>query len=296
MKTAKKIQYFLLGLFFTTALNNQVMANAQPQSPSIDIESSKLMIEELSRATLLGDVCEINHELAQQTEAFLSLVATQDKRLAQELITLSEQHRKINSDKLSMFQNIKNCYIQASKTKIIIKDAERKAKTAITLLSDDIHEYEIKYSTWQKEQEEIRKEQERRARQAALEREEQRNQEIRSKAVSLASQLGKYIVSESYGGGSNIGVNLTEYEYLESSDALRMKVQIRWNGAISGESGYAAEGEILAIYDNSSSWSYGKNVKWNPTWQSSKLDDWISQRNMMGLGILGGILLGGSGK
>lgn len=71
------------------------------------------------------------------------------------------------------------------------------------------------------------------------------------------------------------------YDFSQAEATYRLKVEIQWNGRISGESGYGADGTIIAVMDSSDTWQYGKNVTWNPSWKSSKLDEWISQKGVI---------------
>lgn len=263
----------------------------KPQAPDINMEDSKILLNEWVQTALLGDICDIANQIPQSTESYLQLIASQDKEMMQALSDFSQQRRQHYAAQLGKIASIKHCYLNSSETRLLVKDSDRKAEQTLKQLASSIDNYNNQLATWREEQrlerERQQQEQARRERQA----EQEQRERIRSKALSLSQQLSEMVVSENYQGGSNIGVNLIDYEYLESSKTMRMKVEIKWNGKISGASGYAADGYITAIYDSLPKWKYGTNVKWSPTWQSSKLNDWIEERQGWGMA---GALLGGA--
>jgi hypothetical protein len=110
---------------------------------------------------------------------------------------------------------------------------------------------------------------------AAKEKAEEQ-EKIKFEAVNLADQAATLIVSKKYGGGSNIGVTLVNHEYYEGNYILT--VELRWNANyLFNQFDLAANGTITASKDGSNDWSY----KWNPSWQSEELNNYLEARGMM---------------
>lgn len=291
-----KLMTLSLVILFSSA-TSVAFAATKPQAPDIDMEASKTLLNEWVQTALLGDICDIANQIPQSTDSYLQLIASQDKEMMQALSDFAQQRRQHYAAQLGKIASIKHCYLNSSETRLLVKDSDRKAAQSLKLLSNSINNYNNQLIAWKEEQ---RQEQERHQQEQARREwaaEQLQKERIRSKALSLSQQLSEMVVSESYQGGSNVGVSLLDYEYIESSNTMRMKVEIKWNGKISGTSGYAADGFITAIYDDLPQWRYGTNVKWSPTWQSSKLNDWIEERQgwgMAGALVGGAILLGGT--
>lgn len=116
------------------------------------------------------------------------------------------------------------------------------------------------------EQQDIRKAQE----------EADNKERIKFEAVNLAQRAADLIVSNKYGGGSNVGANLVNYEYYEGNYILT--VELRWNANYAfNHYDLAADGTITASKNDSNDW----NFKWSPSWQSSELNDYLETKGVM---------------
>lgn len=103
-----------------------------------------------------------------------------------------------------------------------------------------------------------------------------KKEKMRLEALNNAEILGRLLVKNYYGGGSNIGANLIDYEYFESESTYRLKVELSWNSTRCNESGRAsATGVITAVFDEH---GQQKNADWNPESQSDTLNEWLAKR------------------
>ncbi|MGT3802780.1 hypothetical protein [Vibrio cholerae] len=244
-------------------------AYTEPERPVFDESIVTPLFKRAAYAAFIGDACSINHSIPDQIRKTAKIVYSDPQKQQEQVSFFSSRKSHFASD-ASTIGILKRCNLESGKTRALVNDVGRELEDINQSYSSKLSAYQTAYSQWQQD---VAREQE-----AAAQRETER---IRSIALSLSDQLGKLIVQNAYQGGQSVSVKLVNYEYIESTRTMRMKVELRWNGAMSGESGYAADGEIVATYDNSPSWDFGRNYRWNSSWQSAKLDEWISKRQLI---------------
>lgn len=243
--------------------------SARPVPPSVSQEQFDALIKRAAYASFLGETCSIDNSISQDVRDLAKTVFP-DYEGQQNLVTVLTVKKREFNEGSNVLSKAKRCTFARGETKTFISDVSASVQDFKAHLVDEQRRYQAKLQEWEAAE----------AIRIAAE-ESERQDKIRSKASALAEQLGKFVVKNVYDGGQSIGVKLVGYDFSQTEATYRLKVEIQWNGRISGESGYGADGTIIAVMDSSDTWQYGKNVTWNPSWKSSKLDEWISQKGVI---------------
>lgn len=248
--------------------------------PDMKLSELDALIKRSAYTSFIGDACSISNTVSDQVKKIVSLVfldqATQQEKL--QYFRLHKSNFANDANSLSIF---KKCNIDGGKTKVLVSQVGAELDDFYQVRFSVLEYYKNQYMRWEYEVQQEQAEKERVERERVAAQKAAKEESIKSSARTLANQLGKLVVANQYQGGSSVGISLISYEYYESTKTMRLNVEMRWNGSISGESGYAADGEIVAVYDNAREWVIGKNFSWSPKYQSSKLDEWIQQRQFM---------------
>ena len=254
--------------------------SSEPNRPVFNEAELDALIKRSAYTAFIGDACSISHAIPDQMRKVVRTTFADQGAQEQKISLFSsfKSHFSQDANSLSIF---KKCNIDGGKTRSLVNDVGRQLEDVYQATSGTLTKYQNLHSQWEFEVQQERAERELLERNRIAAERAAHDEKIKDRAVTLSDELGKFIVSSQYQGGSSIGVNLISYEYFESSKTMRLKVEMRWNGKLTGDSGYAADGEIKAIFDDASNWVIGKNVSWNPTYQSSMLNDWISQRQYL---------------
>lgn len=269
-----------IAISFTSAT---YAAGSEPRKPQFNGQEISGLLQRAAYAAFMGDACSINHSIPDQIRKLVKVVA-EDPNVQQRLVSEFNSQKTTYQNDASTVGVLKRCYVDSGKTRALVSDRGRDIEDKYQTYVSQISAYVSNYTKWENE---VKAEREERARQeierVAKEQSAQQDK-IRAQASSIAEQLGRLVVKNAYQGGQSVGTQLISYDYSQSDSTYRLKVEIRWNGAMSGDSGYGASGVITAKLDSADTWEYSKNYAWNPTWQSSKLDEWISMRGLVGIG------------
>lgn len=290
------MRYFIkllaaIALLFTSFVYS---AGPEPRKPQFNAQEISGLLQRAAYAAFMGDACSINHSIPDQIRKLVKVVA-EDPNVQQRLVSEFNSQKTTYQNDASTVGVLKRCYVDSGKTRALVSDRGRDIEDKYQVFVSQLSAYASNYTKWENEvkaerleRERVlqaeRDERERLARERASKEQAEYQDKVKSKAQSVAEELGRVIVGKAYQGGQSIGTQLISYDYSQSDSTYRLKVEIRWNGAISGKSGYGASGTITAKLDSSSTWEYGKNYSWNQTWQSPLLQEWIEMRPYFELG------------
>lgn len=258
-------------------------AGPEPRKPQFNGQEISGLLQRAAYAAFMGDACSINHSIPEQIRKLVKVVA-EDPNVQQRLVSEFNSQKSSYQNDASTIGILKRCHLESGKTRALVSDRGRDIEDKYQAYVSQISIHLTNYTKWENE---VKAEREEKVLQESIRvaKEQSAQQDkIRSQASSIAEQLGRLVVKNAYQGGQSVGTQLISYDYSQSDSTYRLKVEIRWNGAVSGDSGYGASGVITAKLDSADTWEYSKNYAWNPTWQSSKLDEWISVRGLVGIG------------
>lgn len=269
-------------------------AGPEPRKPQFNGQEISGLLQRAAYAAFMGDACSINHSIPEQIRKIVKVV-TEDPTVQQRLVTEFNSQKSAYQNDASTIGILKRCHLESGKTRALVSDRGRDIEDKYQAYVSQVNIYATNYANWKTEVEAERlerervlqaerDERERIARDRASKEQADYQDRVKSKAQSVAEELGRVIVNKAYQGGQNIGTQLISYDYSQSDSTYRLKVEIRWNGAFSGQSGYGASGTITAKLDSSSTWDHGKNYSWNQSWQSPLLEEWIAKRPFFELG------------
>jgi len=148
----------------------------------------------------------------------------------------------------------------------------------------------------QREREEIERkrriEQERRE-QAKLERQrlEKKEKEMHEKNVYYFADnyTAKWVVNKAYGGGSNINIEVNDYDFNRYKSEYKIYVYLSWCGRVfKSKCDYAAKGYIRVKVDGNS-----RSYSWESTWLSSQLREYQSDMKFF-TGAVGAMVILGA--
>jgi hypothetical protein len=242
-------------------------AGFEPERSRIDNKQFTKLSSRAAYSAFIGDACSITHSIPEQIRKIINFVYPTAEEQQQQIAAFTKK----KSDFANNAQTIgiwKRCYLDAGKTRVLVSDVGRELDDFYKVANSWLNEFETQHAQWQNQ-----------VTQERVEEEAAKREKTRLQALKTAEQLGKLVVNNAYGGGRNIGVNLTEHEYFENDATYKLKVELTWNSIECGESGTASvTGIITAVFDDNKSWQYGKNYGWNPLSQSGILDEWLTNR------------------
>ena len=249
-------------------------AISEPTKPALDISEMVPLIKKSAYASFLGDACSITNEISENIKK-ISRINGVSQKTGQELIDEFKEFKDFYTKDSNAVEILYKCHVDGGKSKILVINTNDEVNDYFNSKNEIFESYNIKYAQWQRYLQ-----QEEEAHKRELEAQENaRNEKIMTAVTNMANQLGEYIISKEYQGGDNITVKLVSYRSV--GDTFHLNVEMSWSGTLSGETGYAAEGEITAINDESDKWVYGENFSWTPTYHSSKLKEWIQERSLL---------------
>jgi anti-sigma regulatory factor (Ser/Thr protein kinase) len=257
-------------------------AGPEPRKPQFNGQEISGLLQRAAYAAFMGDACSINHSIPEQIRKLVKVVA-EDPNVQQRLVSEFNSQKTTYQNDASTVGVLKRCYVDSGKTRALVSDRGRDIEDKYQAAVSKTSAYLAEYSSWTVEVARERAEVIRLVAIKKAEDDEKNNASIRTNAQNIAELLGRTIVNKAYQGGQNIGTQLVSYDYSPNDSTYRLKVEIRWNGAYSGQSGYGASGMITAKDDSSTKWEYGRNYSWNQTWQSPLLEEWIEKRPLFNI-------------
>ncbi len=274
------VRFAVAALFFLGS--SSFGAGPEPQRPRFDNQSVEPLVKRAAYAAFLGDACSISNSIPEQFRKFVKVFFStpNDQQLA---VTEFSSKKSTFASDASSIGILKRCHLDGGKTRSLVNDVGRELEDRYQTTSGQISAYELNHARWESEVQREREQYERELKERQIAEAAQAQEKIKSQAESLSETLGKAVVQNAYQGGQTIGTRLVSYDWSQSDSTYRLKVEIKWNGIISGDAGYGADGVITVKLDSSERWVYGKNYQWNPSWQSSKLNEWISYRGILRL-------------
>lgn len=122
------------------------------------------------------------------------------------------------------------------------------------------------------------------------EREEERERHRQNVHDYADDDTAEWIVSEVYDGGTKIDIDVTSYEYNSYKEEYKIDVSLNWCGTLfTGHCGYAADGIIRVDED-------GDNLRWESTWHSSDLKEYLSDIKLLKGAVGTVVVLGAVGE
>ena len=288
MATVRRI---ITALWIACVACTAVAQTPRPPPPTFPAERAGALLKHASYYAFLAEACNFDNAPAAAARDLIKVVGP-NYSAQQQLLEVFNKRKREYAEGSNIASRFKRCQIDSGKTKAEITDIATSIRDLLENARSESENYKAALASWEQTERTRREEEQRRAEEARLAQQradaerqaaadQQRQERVRGRAMALAEELGKVIVFRAYDGGQSIGTKLVSFDYTDST--YRLKVEIKWNGRMSGESGYGADGLITVIEDSATEWTFGKNVKWNPTWQSSKLDEWISNRGLLRL-------------
>lgn len=238
------------------------------------------VVDSIANAAAIGEVCEISNDISNQMRALQELVLRYEKvESASAGFNIEIEYIKKKSTHLKSIGAIKKakiCYVDKLDSKTAVLDGNALAAALVKKVLQEVEDSEISKAKY-----EAQLEQERQERIARSEQQRQREEEARKSAQRgaidrYAQQVGRYIIDSVYSGGSNVSIICKSYEV--GSSSLKMNLEMRWDGAVSGKSGYAAEGQVLITDLEAKTLHLNKGLFWNETWKSSLLAEFMKGR------------------
>jgi len=145
------------------------------------------------------------------------------------------------------------------------------------------------------ESERLDREQRERGEQERIKRQEEEKERHRENVHDYADRYtAELIVREVYDGGSNVIIDINSYEYNSYSKEYKINIALKWCGRVfTRKCGYSADG-IIRVGEN------GDNLRWESTWHSSDLREYLADVRFLKAAIgtvvvLGAISQAGSG-
>jgi len=105
------------------------------------------------------------------------------------------------------------------------------------------------------------------------------------KAEYFANRAAEQIVSNRFDGGQGIYAKVNSCDYNSYSHQYTLRVEIHWNGEIFASNHYECDG-VLRVNDD------GLNPSFTIEWMNSKLQSYVSDRNLFRFVVGSVIVLG----
>lgn len=249
----------------------------KPDQPQLAPSNLKAQLNRSAYALFLSEACSVSTQILVLTKKLIQQVEESDSRQT-ELLTEFRKLKSRHSDNSNSLGIAKRCYLDSAKTRSFVSDVSSELEEMANEVAQKRAAYVLAVSNWERAQREIAERREREQKEAKERVDRDTRERHQSNLESNVPILGRFIVSNKYGGGNNIGVVLKDWSYSESEKTATAKIEIRWYGKFTGKS-YGADGTIRMIYDEgkfgSNNYELGRNLFWNPTWLSSTLEAYL---------------------
>lgn len=239
--------------------SNANSAERPPEKPN-HIESNKRISTIIIEQLYLNKICNLGSDLPQAVAEYF---ATQ-----KEFDPYADENRSraLNGADLMVSSTkglerakdyVTYCVVNKSETKDNVSFAVENLKSATERVKLEQNSYTSAYNSWKK------------------------RIQLTERASIYAEKLGRYVAREAYQGVSAVSISLTNSEVSTygSFDKYTLVVEMKWKGELTGNY-YQTRGVITAIDDDSSKWAIGKNVGWEPLWESQSLKEYRAMTNI----------------
>ncbi|MBF0583378.1 MAG: hypothetical protein HQL80_03985 [Magnetococcales bacterium] len=112
------------------------------------------------------------------------------------------------------------------------------------------------------------------ARELQVAREAEREEQHRRNVYTYAGKAAEWVVKKVYDGGVDVSWDVDDWGFNSYKGEYKIKTSIQWRGRVFGGNEYAASGYIRADIN-------GSNLRWESTWHSTNLQEYLEKKHFL---------------